>query len=221
MDESVTQPVTSHYTDNASPKLSAIYKGQVKMYLFRRNVTFYGEELSALAQPPSWRTTLVGCRRLLTQYPPYCRPFRHPQREDELYRGDSAPLIIVQKCIPIRSPKLTESNVTANYKPHYLSGNSPKLKHTSLRQAKTAFFNFFSTVLFTVIQQSDTKPIQSVSVTWTLLTYFMGQSLSEATRFLASQEIPWILWSPKVPYRVYKCNILSQINPVHGPHPTS
>jgi hypothetical protein len=177
--------------------------------------------LSALAQPPSWRTTLVSCRRLLTQYPSYCRPFHHPQPEDELYRGDSGPLITAQKCIPICKAKLTESHVTANYKSHYLSGNSPKLKHTSLRQAKTDSFNFLPTVLFTVIQQPYTKPIQSVSVTWTLLTYSMGQSLSEATRFLASQEIPRILWSPKVPYRLYKCNIPSQINPVHDPHPIS
>jgi len=66
-------------------------------------------------------------------------------------------------------------------------------------------FNFLPTVLFTLIQQFDTKPIQSVLITWTLLTYSIGQSLSEAKRFSASQEIPRNLWRPKVPYRVYKC----------------
>ena len=44
----------------------------------------------------------------------------------------------------------------------------------------------------------------------------------EANRFSASQEIPHILWNPKVYYRNHKCApafpILSQIDPVH---PTS
>ena len=44
----------------------------------------------------------------------------------------------------------------------------------------------------------------------------MEQSHSwEATRFSASQEIPHILWNPKVHYRIY--NILSQLDPAHTP----
>ena len=55
-----------------------------------------------------------------------------------------------------------------------------------------------------------------------LLTYSMQQSPSwRANRFSASQEIPPILWKPKVHYNIHKCPppvpILSQIDPVHTP----
>jgi len=73
---------------------------------------------------------------------------------------------------------------------------------------------------------SKTQRHQTLYLIIYLITYSMEKIPSwDANRFSANQEIMHILWNPKVHYRIHKCSppvpILSQLDPVHTPHPTS
>jgi hypothetical protein len=61
---------------------------------------------------------------------------------------------------------------------------------------------------------------------WVLYNHSLTQSMEqspfwESNRFVTSQEIPRILWNPKVHYGIHKCPspfpILSQPDPLHTP----
>jgi len=82
----------------------------------------------------------------------------------------------------------------------------------------------FTDFLYT--QGGQKVGIQYTYFSSTLYIYPMEQSPSwETNQFSASQEIPCILWKPKVHNRTQKfpppVPILDQINPVHVRHPTS
>ena len=74
-----------------------------------------------------------------------------------------------------------------------------------------------------VLSHICARNIQYMLIITYLLTYLLQQHSPswEANLFSASQEIPHILWNPKVHHRIHKCPpsvpILSQLDPVHTP----
>ena len=66
------------------------------VFIFSNKASFYGQEWST-PRPLQGGPHFVDCPRLLIQhigsYPPYWRPFLHPQPEDAPCPGDRDPLI--------------------------------------------------------------------------------------------------------------------------------
>jgi hypothetical protein len=82
-----------------------------------------------LAQPPSRRTPLVGCSRLLIQYirgyHPYWRPFLHPQPEDAPCHGERDSLITVPSFT--RPTKIDEDSCLPRFHYNWAAAHEIKL----------------------------------------------------------------------------------------------
>ena len=82
------------------------------------------------------------------------------------------------------------------------------------------FPSFFSFFLSFFLPCTPISWLVEPKVNNLLLTYSMDQSPWEANLFSASQEIPCILWNPKLHYRIHKCpppvRFLSQLDPLHS-----
>ena len=105
------------------------------------------------------------------------------------------------------------------------AGQSAKMKTglwaDHLQTPELASHDAASLVISVLQWKGNNVRSKGVLYTDPILTYSVEQSPREANRFSASQEIPHILWNPKVHYRINKRQppvpILHQFDPVHTP----
>jgi hypothetical protein len=112
---------------------------------------------------------------------------------------------------------VTQRVVVILYPRHYCP-----LKMEPTGCPETSLRNYHYSLCDSPKKGSSQKLFSCVRLLDSLLIYSMKQSPPwEANRFSASQEIPRILWKPKVYYHIHKCPppapILSLLDPVHTP----
>jgi hypothetical protein len=86
-------PRRTHWGSSLPPEFFFIPRGSISFYEYFVTWTFSrGRVVSNSLNPQAGGPPLVDCPRLLIQfihnYPPYRRPFLHPQPEDAPCRGD-------------------------------------------------------------------------------------------------------------------------------------
>ena len=114
-----TPPRRSEWGSSLPPDCF-VSRGNISPYGYFLTFVFYGERLLApCLTPQAGEPPLVGCPRLLIQfihsYPPYWRPFLHPQSEDALCRGDKDPhswTKIIYLYLPIVSLSCVQKGVS-------------------------------------------------------------------------------------------------------------
>ena len=145
-----------HYRTHKRPPPVISSGPRLTVWIFRNMITFlrWGV-VSASPNPQAGGPPFVGCPQLLIQYihcyPPYWRPFLHPQPGDAPHRGDRDPLVTALNLSPFReSVEETEVWLKSDKK------NGNKL-HLFRRKQHSLFIYLFS--LNTCLYSYTLRPV--------------------------------------------------------------